>query len=244
VIRGEVSNLAQSDITVSKLNPNKGDVVSVTVTVKNSGTADMRNIVVTLYAAGNPVASKTISSTIRKNGEAQTTLEWTTDSTGDFKLKIAAKYGIEDPVELTLTQQVKVTDKSATGDLLAGNNLLIIMMIVIIVVIVIAVAARPKKTLPPPPPVRQAARPAVAPRPAAPPVKAPLDDEDEEEDEDDIPAPPKAPVAPPVAPAAGAKPKIARIKCPKCGTMKDVTTPVRPYEFNCEKCSTKLRLAK
>jgi uncharacterized repeat protein (TIGR01451 family) len=237
VIRGEVAALTSGDITLSKTSVNKGDVVSFTVTIRNSGNSDMQNVVVTLYASTNPVASKTITSKIKKGDTGQATLEWTTDSVGDFPIKISAKYGSVDPVELKLTQKVSVKEKGG-GELISSANMPWLLMIVILVVVVAVFAATRRKR-------PMAPMPQPAPRPAPAPVRKPPMDE-EEEDGDELPAGPKTgPAAATTAPMGeGAKPKIARIKCPKCGTTKDVTSPVRPIEVKCDKCGARLRLVK
>jgi ribosomal protein S27E len=214
--------------------------VSVTVTIRNDGTADMRNIIVQLYANGNSVASKTITATIKKNSDAQTTLEWTTDTVGTYTMKVTAKYGTETAKELTLTQKVSVNEKGAA---LGIDPMYIIIGILLVVVVAVVGWALSRKPAPAPapmarPPAIKPAAPAVAP-------KKPLDeDEDEEDDGIDRGAPSMAP-APPAAPmTTEGKPKIARIKCPKCQTMKDVTSPVRPITVKCDNCGAMLRLTK
>jgi uncharacterized repeat protein (TIGR01451 family) len=238
VIRGEVGALTASDITLSKTSAEKGDVVTVTVTVRNSGNSDMSNVVVTLYAGTNPVASKTITTKIKKGDTGQATLEWTTDTVGEYAIKVTSKYGSTDPVELKLTQKVNVKEKGAV-DLFGGNNMMYILLVVILLVVVVIFAGtrrrKPAAPMMPPPP---------APRPVQAPVRKPSMDEEEEDEEDELPAGLKAPATAPAPAGVAPKPKIARIKCPKCGTPKDVTSPVRPIEVKCDKCGARLRLVK
>jgi uncharacterized repeat protein (TIGR01451 family) len=240
VIKGNVATLNKADITFAKTNVNKGDTVSVTVTIRNDGNSDMRNVIVQLYANGNSVASKTITATIKKNADAQTTLEWTTDTAGTNTMKVTAKYGTETVKELSLTQKVTVGEKSTALGI--DMTWLIIGLLLVVVVGVIVWAVR-RKPAPAPMPM---ARP-PAPRPVTPPaVKKPLDEDEDEDAEDalDKGAPPKPPVPPPAIGAPEARPKIARIKCPKCQTVKDVTSPVRPIEVKCDNCGARLRLVK
>jgi len=241
VIKGNVASLNQADITFSKTKVNKGDTVSVTVTIRNDGNSDMRNVIVQLYANGNSVASKTISTTIQKNKEAQTTLEWTTDTSGTYTMKVSAKYGTETASELTLTQKVTVGEQGLALDL--GSYLPWIILIIVVVVLLGAMAAMGRRGRPAPAP---AARP-PAPRPPAPPAAAKKPQDEEEEEEEDLidrGGPPKPP-APPAGPVTTeGKPRIARIKCPKCQTIKDVTSPVRPIEVKCDSCGARLRLVK
>jgi len=239
VIKGSVAPLTQADITFSKTNVGKGDTVSVTVTIRNDGTADMRNVIVQLYANGNSVASKTITSTIKKNSEAQTTLEWTTDTVGSYKMKATAKYGTETAKELTLTQKVAVGESGGAVDL--GSYLPWIILVIVVIVLVGVMAAMSRRARPAPVPM---ARPPAA-KPAAPPAaKKPMDEEEEDEDDIDTGAPPKPPMPPAGPVTTEGKPKIARIKCPKCQTVKDVASPVRPIEVQCDSCGARLRLVK
>jgi len=242
VIKGNVAALNKADITFGKTNVNKGDTVSVTVTIRNDGNSDMRNVIVQLYAAGNSVASKTITATIKKNSDAQTTLEWTTDTAGSYTMKVTAKYGTETVKELTLTQKVAVGDKGGAVDL--GSYFPWIILIIVVVVLVGVMAAMSRRARPAPMPMPMARPP--APRPAVAPAaaKKPLDEDEDEEDDLDKGAPPKPPMPPAIAGPSDAKPKIARIKCPKCQTVKDVTSPVRPIEVKCDNCGARLRLVK
>jgi uncharacterized repeat protein (TIGR01451 family) len=244
VIKGNVASLSQADITFAKTNVNKGDTVSVTVTIRNDGGADMRNVIVQLYANGNSVASKTITATIKKNSEAQTTIEWTTDTAGTYTMKVTAKYGSETVKELTLTKKVAVGEQGTAMDL---GSLMPWIIVAIVVVLLVGVIAAMSRRKPAPQPMPMARPP--APKPAAPPaVKKPEDEEEEEEEEDepgfDKGAPPKPPLPPPGPVLTEGKPKIARIKCPKCQTVKDVTSPVRPIEVKCDNCGARLRLVK
>jgi len=240
VIKGQVG-LSSSDITFSKTSANKGDVITVTVTVRNTGTADMKNVVVTLLANTNPVVTKTITS-LKKGEDTQAVLEWQTDAEGSFTMKVRATYGGESPVEQALSKKVSISEKAGGFDLFSGANLpwLLLIVLVLVVVVVYAGTRGGRKQSGPTP----YAPPRPAPGPA--PVRKPLvEEEEEEEEEEERPAPPRPTAIPAAAPATGAsKPKIARIKCPKCGTTKDVTSPVRPIEVKCDKCGARLRLVK
>jgi len=244
VIRGEVSAITAADVTLSKTSVEKGDVVTATVTVRNSGSSDMTNTVVTLYAGTNPVASKTITTKIKKGDSGQATLEWTTDTTGDYAIKVTAKYGSADPVELKLTQKVAVKEKGAV-DLFGGSNMVwILLIIVLIVVVAVFAATRRRKPA-------AAPMPAPAPRPAPAPVRKPPLDEEEDEEEDELPAGMKAPAAA-AAGSEAAKPKMVLVKCPKCGVRNKITSSVRPIEVKCGEntehgepgCGARLRLNK
>ncbi|MGQ9582989.1 MAG: CARDB domain-containing protein [Thermoplasmatota archaeon] len=239
VIKGAVRALTPEDVKLSKTKLAKGELLSVTVTITNAGDADMRGVTVTLYANGNTVASKPITSTIKKDRDAQVVLEWAPDTADEFTLKLAAKYGLEDPVELTLTQRLTVSEAGAALDL--GSLTLPLLVVVLILVVIVVAVALSRRRAPPAPPVR--------PRP---PLREPGEEEGEEEMEEgpeeegageeemeEGAAPPPVP-----APEGEAKPRIARIKCPKCGTTKDVTDPTRPLEVVCDSCGARLRIKK
>jgi hypothetical protein len=199
----------------------------------------MKNVIVKVYANGNAVASKTITSTIQKNKDAQTTLEWTTDTAGTYTMKVTATYGTETAKELTLTQKVTVAEKGGVVDLMSWLPWIVVVLLIFVVIGVAIAMGRRARPGPAPPAVR-----APAPRPALAPARRPAaEEEDEEEEEAEKAAAPK-PLAPPTPAAAAAKPKIARIKCPKCQTIKDVTSPVRPIEVKCDNCGARLRLVK
>ncbi|MEM4729176.1 MAG: CARDB domain-containing protein [Thermoplasmata archaeon] len=235
VIKGAVRSLTPEDIKLSKSRLGKGELLTVTVTITNAGDADMRGVTVTLYANGNTVASKPITSTIKKDRSAQVVLEWTPESADEYTLKIAAKYGIDDPVELTLSQKIVVTEAGAGMDIGSIFPWLLIGFLIAVIVVVAAVFSRRRAAPAPPAGLR-------------PPLTEPGEEGAEEEggeeeglgeeglgeEEEKME---EEPVPPPEAP-----PKIMRIKCPKCNGTKEITDQTRPLEVTCDTCGARLRI--
>lgn len=134
VVKGEVKDLVPADFVVDRTTLNKGEVLKVTVTIRNSGTSSLWPVVVTLYANGLAVAMRTITSVIKVGEEDRTTLQWTPDTTGTYALKITAKGMAEEPKELKLAQSITVVDKRDTWTM---DTLPWLPWIVVIVVLIL-----------------------------------------------------------------------------------------------------------
>lgn len=220
VIKGEVKDLVPADVVVDRTTLTKGEVLKVTVNISNSGTSSLWLVVVTLYVNGNRVAERTITSAIESGKEGQTTLQWTTDTTGTYTLKITAKGMAEEPKELKLAQSITVVDKRNTWtvDTLPWLPWIVAIVVLILTQVEVWAIARRRAQRQGPGPVQR-----------------------------DAPTPMFDPGRPDAAAGTARSqgqllPRIVHLKCPSCGFGQDISDPARPLDVKCVNCSTRIRL--
>jgi uncharacterized membrane protein len=251
-----VVDVLQPDVDVKSIvlkppKPQQDDVVTVEITLENSGVVDATGLTVTLLVDGSPAGSQTNQQV--KAGETKTVaMDWEVLAGAGDVLTLEVRIP---QLDLTYQHPMPVTIDSGERsffDRLTDLPFLtvVIMGLVIGLIIGLAIAGgvhkRGKKRL-------EAARAAgmaegltMADMEKAEEEGAEgiLDDEeaedeggdeegDEEGTEEDVVEEGDEEEVPPVT-----------VQCPKCDTLNKVTTAQRPYEFRCEKCNALLRLSR
>ncbi len=229
-VKGAELDVQSSSIQLSKTSISKDGTITVTASIKNNGGAPAKNVVVRFYdeyeSDGEWVENLIGSATISEIGVGATqsaSIDWTVTEVGNHKVKVKLE-GADSMSASVLS--VKGLEKSAFADL-ASPALMIGLVIGFIIGMVVLVGARggtkPKGPMP-----------SEKPSASLPDTVAP--------DTESKPEPETETIHVAKPPEAEQPAKIARVKCPKCGEIKDVTSPVRPIEVQCSKCGTKMRL--
>ena len=227
-------NVLSSQITYSKNTILKDGTVTVTAEIRNDGGATAKNVVVRFYDVyetdgtwnENLIGSTTIPS-IGVNSVQTTSIEWTVTEIGNHKVKVKLE-GAEAVSTSILT--VKEPEKGIF-DQLSSPALMIGLVIGLGIGMILLIGARGgakpkiKEEV-----ISQPEQKASAQKKEEPVEKTASEDSEtikvgKEESKEEL-----------------TSTKIARVKCPKCGEIKDVTSPVRPIEVKCDKCGTKMRL--
>jgi uncharacterized membrane protein len=220
--------------TIGSSSMKAGDKIPVTINLKNIGTAATPSTFsVALLLDNNPVAT-TSTSKMNANEEQTISLSWEpTDATsGALKVRVTVAGEKTD----SSPKQVSVAAKAGLGfDLNNSMNLLVLVLIVVIVLIVLVMLFTRRRPVPAP----------VAPTP---PTEEGAGEEEEEqggeeeggeEEGGEEEAPPEEEEE-----TQAPTPRVAKIRCPKCKEIMEISSPKRPLEVRCSSCNAKLLLKK
>ncbi|MEM2900025.1 MAG: NEW3 domain-containing protein, partial [Thermoplasmata archaeon] len=235
-------SVLSSQITYSKNTILKDGTVTVTAEIRNDGGAPAKNVVVRFYDVyesdgtwnENLIGSTTIPS-IGVNSVQTTSIEWTVTEIGSHKVKVKLE-GAETVSTSILT--VKEPEKGIF-DQLSSPALMIGLVIGLGIGMILLIGSRGgaktkvETTHETKPEVSHSERKAEGPSVKEEVAEKTKSDETETE---------TIKVGKEETKEETQHTKIARVKCPKCGEIKDVTSPVRPIEVKCDKCGTKMRL--
>ncbi|UCE36047.1 MAG: hypothetical protein JSW00_10845 [Thermoplasmata archaeon] len=235
------------EVNLSKANPEPKDKITITAYIVNNG-GDAEDISVTFLYAGKAIGSKSIDLDYGETGEAF--IEWEVPDKEGQSLSIEVEVDHSDARDKEKsTKSVRVAGKEleGVGAVFSGAGLMglgigLILGAIIFLILGLALGRRGGGREP-----RGAAAGAPsfaafekeegvgkkAPKGPAPPAAGPVPFEKTEEEQ-----------PPPSEEEKEAKPKeIARVRCPKCGKVTEVTSTQRPLQIPCE-CGTTLMLKK
>jgi hypothetical protein len=226
-------------LNFTNANPDPGEKITITAFVRNTG-GDAKDVVVKFSYGTKTIGSKNIDIDYGETGEAS--LEWTVPDKPGETLTVKAEIDLEDAIgdgEDT-TKSVKLTEAVGvagifTGTGLAGMSIGLIIGAILFLIIGLALG-------------RRSAGARRGPEAMGGPSFAAFEKEMPEGAEK------KAPKAPapferteeeaPREEEEKAKPReVARVRCPKCGKVTEVTSTQRPLQIPCE-CGTTLMLKK
>jgi uncharacterized membrane protein len=235
-------------VTTSTETPKDGDLVDVTVTLRNSGDVDATGLTVTLLANEVPVGEST-GQIVSAGGTKEVLITWEVDESPGTSVILKARVKEEDITYSHPTPiEVKDEDDDPLGFLkdMAYYMLIsfgLLLGLIIGLAIAISVRGRGKK---------RAAEAHAAGMAEGMVLAGAVDEEEEEpepeqeeeadgdEDEPDEEFPREEEGDEEVEPDEDVAPVV--VQCPSCDTYNNVTTSQRPYEFRCEKCNALLRL--
>ena len=222
--------------TIKTTKAKTGDHVPVDITIKNIGSAATPSTVsIAILLDNNPVATTTTSK-LNAGEDTTLTMNWepTEAVSGTMKVRVTVAGDKYDSSAKTV---------EATGGVgLAGLDMsspmfmIVLLLIVVIIVIVVIMAATKKKPIPspmmPPPPMEEGAGEEEQEQGG----EEGAGEEESGEDgagEEEAPSEEEAPT-----------PRVAKIRCPKCKEIMEISSPKRPLEVRCSSCNAKLLLKK
>ncbi|RLF49575.1 MAG: hypothetical protein DRN20_01740, partial [Thermoplasmata archaeon] len=242
-VKPVIERPSTEQFAISTTTPKAGDKVTLTYYVTNKGNMDATSVNVVFYANNAVIGSKTVN--VPAGSTVPVKVTWTPKSKGTYTISV--QVGEEPKTDVakvnvagaTLLDQV--TSKEATTPLLFG---LIVASIIWIIILLFAARRRAKPELIAP---GKKAMPEVlapkAPRKIEIPKEREEKVEEKEEKKAEAPKEERAEEAEKKAEEAEeAKEKVApvKVKCPKCGTITEVTSTKRPLLIPCPKCGAKL----
>jgi len=226
-------------LNFTKSNPSPGEKITITAFIENTG-GDAEDVVVRFSYGTKTIGSKNIDIDNDETGEV--TFEWTVpDKPGDT-LKVKAEIDLEDAIGDgdDTTKSIKISGAGGVAGLFTGTGLTgmgigLIIGAILFLIIGLAIGRRgaaarrgPEGMVGPSFGAFEKELPEGAEK-KAPKPPAPFERTEEE-------APPEE--------EEKAKPKeVARVRCPKCGKVTEVTSTQRPLQIPCE-CGTTLMLKK
>ncbi len=236
------------DVVLSDYNPADGDLVDITVTLKNTGQVDATGLTVVLLVNEIEVAQVTGQS-VPANGERDVLLNWIVDE--DPGSIVTMKVRIPQ-IDLTYTVAEPITIKEEDSGFLGmveglgfiyliGMGLLLGLLLGILLMLV--VRGSYKRRL-------EAARAAGMAEGMAlvdeeePEGEGAEEEEMDEEEADGDMAEGDEEATEEGEPEEDEDAEPVTVQCPKCETLNVVTTSQRPVEFRCEKCNRLLRLSR
>jgi uncharacterized membrane protein len=226
-------------LNFTKSNPSPGEKITITAFIENTG-GDAEGVVVRFSYGTKTIGSKNIDIDNDETGEV--TFEWTVpDKPGDT-LKVKAEIDLDDAIGdgEDATKSIKISGAAGVAGLFTGTGLTgmgigLIIGAILFLIIGLAIGRRgaaarrgPEGMVGPSFGAFEKELPEGAEK-KAPKPPAPFERTEEE-------APPEE--------EEKAKPKeVARVRCPKCGKVTEVTSTQRPLQIPCE-CGTTLMLKK
>jgi uncharacterized membrane protein len=234
-------------VTTSTDTPKDGDLVDVTVTLRNSGDVDATGLTVTLLANEVPVGEST-GQIVTSGSTKEVLITWEVDESPGTSVILKARVKEEDITYSHPTPiEVKDVDDDALGFLkdMAYYMLISLGLILGLVIgLAIAISASGKGK-------RRASEAHAAGLAEGMAMAGTMDEEEEpepepeeeadgDEDEPDEDMAPEEEGDEEGEPDEDVAPVV--VQCPSCDTYNNVTTSQRPYEFRCEKCNALLRL--